>query len=479
MSQMSRLSWTSTLLFLAAATARLIFYLVTRYTADDAFITFRYAENLAYGLGFVYNEGEHVLGTTSPLYTFMLALTTLFRIPVIWASLLLSMVASGFTAVVLYRYARHFRYTSLAILPAVVYALWPRSLPAETSGMETAVFTLFVTAAFYYQRKHFEIYAIGMATLATLTRPEGLLLLVLLTGYNLYRTPRFWPVYIATPAMILLPWVIFATLYFGSPIPHSITAKLALYSRFGLMSPPEAFVYLLGLHNPGGWALLVAAILGGAWLHRKQNTGRLEVLWLLAMILFFALSRTHIFHWYITPIYPVYLLIASGSVPLILDRFALTAIAYRRTATVVSLVAVVVLAIGVAPQFRYYKEYQTLLTNVHQQVGFYLFAETPHAITVAAEDIGYAGYYSRRRILDRDGLVSPQVIPFNEQGRYLDAVRQANPAYVVASPESPISKFLDDPEFTSSYILQKQFRHQDVEYRIYVRQTDQTAEEGN
>jgi len=38
-------------------------------TIDDAYITFRYARNLADGLGFVYNPGQQVLGTTTPLYT--------------------------------------------------------------------------------------------------------------------------------------------------------------------------------------------------------------------------------------------------------------------------------------------------------------------------------------------------------------------------------------------------------------------------
>src|SRR5260370_38217980 len=40
---------------------------------DDAYITFRYAANLARGLGLVFNPSEHVLGTTSPLFTVILA----------------------------------------------------------------------------------------------------------------------------------------------------------------------------------------------------------------------------------------------------------------------------------------------------------------------------------------------------------------------------------------------------------------------
>ena len=38
---------------------------------DDAFITYRYARNISNGLGFVYNYGEKVLGTTTPLFTLL------------------------------------------------------------------------------------------------------------------------------------------------------------------------------------------------------------------------------------------------------------------------------------------------------------------------------------------------------------------------------------------------------------------------
>ncbi len=53
-----------------ALTARL---LPGQRIVDDAYITFRYARNLVRGTGFVYNPGERVLGTTTPLYTLVLA----------------------------------------------------------------------------------------------------------------------------------------------------------------------------------------------------------------------------------------------------------------------------------------------------------------------------------------------------------------------------------------------------------------------
>ena len=55
------------IVFLSAVLARVVFHHITGFIADDAFITFRYARNLAAGLGFVYNQGEPVMGTSTPL----------------------------------------------------------------------------------------------------------------------------------------------------------------------------------------------------------------------------------------------------------------------------------------------------------------------------------------------------------------------------------------------------------------------------
>ena len=45
-----------------------------RWVCDDAFISFRYAENLIHGLGLVYNAGERVEGYTNFLWTMWAAL---------------------------------------------------------------------------------------------------------------------------------------------------------------------------------------------------------------------------------------------------------------------------------------------------------------------------------------------------------------------------------------------------------------------
>src|SRR4030042_1361768 len=46
---------------------------VSRYTVDDAYISFRYAENAAKGYGLVFNPGERVEGYTNFLWVILLA----------------------------------------------------------------------------------------------------------------------------------------------------------------------------------------------------------------------------------------------------------------------------------------------------------------------------------------------------------------------------------------------------------------------
>ena len=46
---------------------------VRSFTIDDSFISYRYARNLARGLGLVYNAGERIEGYTNFLFTVLLA----------------------------------------------------------------------------------------------------------------------------------------------------------------------------------------------------------------------------------------------------------------------------------------------------------------------------------------------------------------------------------------------------------------------
>jgi len=69
------------------------------WTIDDAYITFRYANHIAQGMGFVYNGGERILGTTTPLYTLLLAGAKAAGADLIGTSLTINIAADVLTLI--------------------------------------------------------------------------------------------------------------------------------------------------------------------------------------------------------------------------------------------------------------------------------------------------------------------------------------------------------------------------------------------
>src|SRR5260370_1324544 len=57
----------------SSCTALLPPFLPCSHHIDELYITFRYVRNLAQGLCLVYNPGEWLLGTTAPLWAFVLS----------------------------------------------------------------------------------------------------------------------------------------------------------------------------------------------------------------------------------------------------------------------------------------------------------------------------------------------------------------------------------------------------------------------
>ena len=96
---------------------------------DDAFISFRYAQNFANGLGLVFNEGERVEGYTNFLWTVLLAGAARLGLDIVSTSVVLAAVCTIATTIVLAAFGRvlfdrepHARLL-IAIAP-VLFAAW-------------------------------------------------------------------------------------------------------------------------------------------------------------------------------------------------------------------------------------------------------------------------------------------------------------------------------------------------------------------
>lgn len=213
---------------------------------DDGFITYRYVENIAAGHGPVYNPGTRVFGTTTPLYTAWLTVLKLAArgssTPTLAVRLnfLHYLACAAFLFVFLHRIG-----TPIAVSTAgtAFFLLYPDILQVSLGGMEPFLFLWLALAALALAVRGRPIAGCAVMGIATLVRPEGAVFLVallpLLDRRNLARPALCAAAYMAP----ILLWTVPAWIYFGSPVPHSVTAKLApLYP----LQPGHMLISVLG-----------------------------------------------------------------------------------------------------------------------------------------------------------------------------------------------------------------------------------------
>ncbi|MDE3092055.1 MAG: hypothetical protein KGJ80_21995, partial [Chloroflexota bacterium] len=173
------------LLLIALALASAAFYVlipaargVTGFPLDDAWIHQVYARNLATRGEFAFFPGQPSAGSTSPLWTIMLALGYLVHIDFRAWSYLLGALLIGASAIVAARLATRISGSSLFTVYCSLFTAFEWHLVwSAVSGMEIPLFvflSLLLLERFYARER---VWLIGLiAGLLTLTRPEGVVL---------------------------------------------------------------------------------------------------------------------------------------------------------------------------------------------------------------------------------------------------------------------------------------------------------------
>lgn len=423
--------------------------------ADDSFITFRYAENIASGKGFVYNEGERVLGTSTPLYTLLLALLVKLGLPILLFARIINIGADCLSGILIFLLLRQFK-ISVATLAALFYVLFPRVMVWSISGMETSLYVLFIVTSFYcYYKKNFGLTALLLG-LTILTRVDGVILGLAILVHFTWQHRRF-PVKMALGSLaVVLPWLIFSFLYFGSPIPNSVPGKKALYSATVWETPKwRIFWEFLFLRIKIGWPMLLLALAGVCTVLTRAKSHAIIALWTVLYLVFFFLGGTKMHMWYYVPFYLGYLILVALGLDLMFEkadglwkrRIDSLRQRGRTVPSLKTLRIALIFAVCILAGLIYFQQMkrtvrlvtveQIALEDIHKSIGLWLLENTEPGDTVCAEDIGYMGYYSGRYILDQDGLISPQVIPFNKNRDRLGFIKEYRPAYFLIGFAGP------------------------------------------
>ncbi len=399
-----------TLLLLAAAL--ILFAPYRHFTTDDAFIHYRFAENVAAGQGWSYNPGVPTNGDTSPLWVLLLAVTAPIAGDVPRAAKALD--AAAVTAAILLfatlarrRVASGFpRWAPLAMTS--LFLLDPWFLKWGMSGMETPLAMALVLLAYLLRERArttrrpdpFTPIVLGIGCLV---RPECFLLLlalaveVIVADRGRRRVNLFFVVVL--PMIILLPWLLYSRATFGVLFPNTLGARRDLeYSavyRASKLAKILASAYLLPIAG-----LLVA--LGRGKL--ANTSGIFPLLGTTLVIIFYLAWGVSVGARYLLPFTPCLLL---AGYPLVI---AFLASRHRVRAVVLLGVAIQLLVVQFA-YVRFVTAWPEGMDPRLFELAHWLRTKTPPDAVVAAHEIGVLGYVSGRSILDLASLVSPDVPP--------------------------------------------------------------------
>ena len=417
-----------------AIAIRLMMLLWTHSTTEDALITLRYAENIAHGNGFVYNSGQHVLGTTTPLYTLVLALFEFLHLNALAAGKFLNIAADGITVYLISDILLRLGRPRSGWIAALLYATASTSVNISIGGMETGLVTLFCTLAIAFYMKQNNDGLFASLAILFLLRIDGLLLGVILLAAVFYRDKRL-PIRSALLALgIVLPWLIFTTVYFGSPIPASMVAKLTVYNRLITENLPNLSTFRTQFYaGPVQVVTTLLFVVGLITVIRKERSLVFAAGWLILYFGVMFVSKVPAFGWYFLPPLPIYYVLVGIGISSLFPQSSRSKMNFR-----VSSVALLILGIPLVYHgksiARDITNAQNLEDGVRRPIGEWLAGHNKEGDTVLLEPIGYIGYYSKLNVIDMVGLVSPEVLPYyrtqyqNPLGEMVDKFR---PSYLV------------------------------------------------
>ncbi len=224
--------------------------LLLGWQSDDSFHGYVMVKHLLEGNGFVYNIGERVCSTTSPLYTLSCAIPYAFTREIYFTTLILDVV---YSSAAYYIFAYHICRTRDQVLTGFFAFIGSKAFMSyTTSGLENSLLFLFMALFIwqymkrdFFDSKHLLLLALTFSGIA-LTRMDNVLLFIPMIVY-VFLFKRENTAFLRCVGLGLLglspffAWEIFSFIYFGSFVPNTAYVKigtgitLADYAKHGIL----------------------------------------------------------------------------------------------------------------------------------------------------------------------------------------------------------------------------------------------------
>jgi arabinofuranosyltransferase len=431
---------------------------------DDAYISFRYAQNLVAGHGLVFNPGERVEGYSNFLWVLLAALALRLGLDPLAATRFVGLGAHFAVLAVagafLLHVARRLRPRDLALLGLAVALVAPHGLLAVAGcGLETSAAGLALLLVGYFHhvsppaRPSTRLLASLAPLAAVLLRLDSLLAVAVSAGVlfaersSADRRPAralaFVLARFAPTALGLAAWIAWKLRYYGELLPNTYWAKAADQLSFG---PGARYLLAYLIDSPQVLALLpaAAAALFLAWRTRHRWFALWAAGTLLLHVAYVAkVGGDFMYYRFMFELYPTFVCLAGLGIVLLLRSRAL---AFG--------LATPLLAAGLSftpPHLEKTYGMQSLeemdrYARLGRRVGERLAELLPPGTLVSTTLIGTIGYYSRLPIVDQWGLVDP--VTARKPGRDLTYRGHAKPALKPYLRERGVRLCLDHPTVT-------------------------------
>jgi hypothetical protein len=452
---------------------------MNEFRLDDSFITYRYARNLAQGVGLVYNPGETVLSTTAPLYAILLAGLSLIVPDFHVLGSLIGVVSIVVGGWMVSRLAERYLSSGLRLWAGLVYVL---SSPLWLAlGMETALWIGLVLAGIdMAQRERWGASGL-LIGLAMLVRPDAALpgallfaVAVFTTAVRFQTTRKWWQPVVYFPGSAAVPLVLFAgwaMLTYGSPIPVTLGAKGA-QAELGITGLGVGVTAWEGLRlilrslmeqSPLYVVVVLLALFGAA--SSLPLPVVIVVGWGALHLLAYMVLGVAPYRWYYAPLVPGAALLAAYGLQYLQGRLSLRgkglAVGLVGVMAVLPLAAQGTTFSRIAEQMRLGGPTDVMLPivdwKIYQETGEWLNQNAPVEATVGVAEVGQLGFYARRWMTDYLGLLQPEASAMLRRGDLYSWLIRYAPDYLVFQRFRGAALVLynlvieDDPWFRANY----------------------------
>jgi hypothetical protein len=448
---------------------------------DDGLISFRYAQNLVAGNGLVYNLGERVEGYTNFLWTVLLALVLRLGGDALAFCYLSGVVLALALLLLTYAAGRRLVGERWALLAALLVGTSQAVLvySARGSGLETALFTALGLAGSLLALRRppgrsADLLAGAVFGLASLTRPEGLLLLGLTLLHRWAAGPDGALVTQRTAAararallpllgaflLIFAPYFAWRYSFYGDPLPNTFYAKTGGGLAQALRGLGYAGTFALGMGGP-----LLLLILAPLWGGRAALLGWRGYLLLLVgaySAYIVAVGGDHFpGERFFVPLVPwIALLMADGAARLyarLRARPGLGRLAPAGLALLLTLYSGY--ALGRSAAFDEIIRGDDESVWIWREIGWWMADNAAPGESIAAMGAGAIAYYGDRETIDLLGLNDKHIARIETPaiGTGTAGHEKRDPAYVLNERKPTYIPKMWDDYFGGKTVLRRQY----------------------